>query len=208
MALEDGKPAQGKNLELAANTPGGDAVEADAIAQAAVLTQADNNMVRAANNTGADKRYEVPVREMFGTEAQYVADSPLRLRQSVNQELKDMEGYTGKKIAAVKDTDSYETVQGRVAEMIAFGLGPQSTWSPDYKTMIMKSLREGDPNISKQTATNQTAVYNALMAVDRKHAVQVLGEAGRTASGQTLEDAVNRYSYREMQRKGIKTDYN
>lgn len=208
MGFENGKPTQGDNIELAANTPGGDA-EPDVIAQAAVLTPADNTIiVRAASTGGQDKPFEAQIREMFGNEDKYVADSRPALRQSVNQELKEMEGYTGKKFPPVKSTDSYETVQGRVADMIAFGLGPQSSWSPDYKTMVMARLREGDPNITRQSATNQSTVYNALMAADRKHAVQVIGEAGRTASGQTLEDAVNRYQYRQMQKNGIKTDYN
>ncbi len=200
MGLDDSKPVQSKNLEMGNITPEA-APEPTAIQMAATLTTEDNMLLRASNAaTDPDKPYEKQVRAMFGTEDRYVTDSKLGLRQSVNQEI-----TSGTRL---KSTDSYETVQDRVADMIAKGFGPDSTWSRSYQNMVMERLKLGNANITRGDASNKQVVYDALMAGDRKMATAVLGEAGRTASGQTLEDAVNRYQYREMQRKGIKTDYN
>jgi hypothetical protein len=199
MGLDDAKPTKGKALEVGATTPDTE-VETSAIELAARLTPQDNMLIRAANTSDPEKPYEKQVRAMFGTEDRYVTDSRAGLRQAVNEEMK-----TGAKL---KSTDTYETVQDRVAGMIAQGFGPDSTWSPSYKTMVMARLRQGNENITREGAANKQVVYDAIMASDRKMAVAVLGEPGRNASGQVLEDAVNRYQYREMQKKGIKTDYN
>ncbi len=202
MGLDDAKPTKGKALEVGATTPDTQ-VEVSAIELAARLTPEDNMLIRAANpgeTADPEKPYEKQVRAMFGTEDRYVSDSRAGLRQAVNEEMK-----TGTKL---KSTDTYETVQDRVAGMIAQGFGPDSTWSPSYKTMVMQRLRLGNENITREGAANKQTVYDAIMASDRKMAVAVLGEPGRNASGQVLEDAVNRYQYREMQKKGIKTDYN
>ncbi len=199
MGLDDGKSTKGKALEAGATTPDTQ-VETSAIELAARLTPEDNMLIRAANITDPEKPYEKQVRAMFGTEDTYVTDSRAGLRQAVNEEMK-----TGPKL---KSTDTYETVQDKVAGMIAHGFGPDSTWSPSYKTMVMARLRQGNENITREGAANKQVVYDAIMASDRKMAVAVLGEPGRNASGQVLEDAVNRYQYREMQKKGIKTDYN
>lgn len=199
MGLDDAKPTKGKALEVGATTPDTQ-VEVSAIELAARLTPQDNMLIRAANTADPEKPYEKQVRALFGTEDRYVSDSRAGLRQAVNEEMK-----TGPKL---KSTDTYETVQDRVASMIAQGFGPDSTWSPSYKTMVMQRLRLGNENITREGAANKQTVYDAIMASDRKMAVAVLGEPGRNASGQVLEDAVNRYQYREMQKKGIKTDYN
>jgi hypothetical protein len=199
MGLEDGKPAQGKNLELGASTQE-TAAEPGAIEMAAQLTQADYMLLRAANPGDPEKPYEKQVRAMFGTEDRYVRDSRAGLRDSVNQEI-----TTGSKLRA---TDPYEEVQNKVAAMIARGFSDQSTWSKSYQNMVLQRLSLGDENITRDSARNKQTVYDALMAGDRKMAVAILGDAGRTASGQVLEDAVNRFQYREMQKNGIKTDYN
>lgn len=199
MGLDDGKPTKGKALEVGATTPDAE-VETSAIELAARLTPQDNMLIRAASHTDPDKPYEKQVRAMFGTEDRYVTDSRAGLREAVNEELK-----TGPKL---KSTDTYETVQDKVAGMIAAGFGPGSTWSPSYKNMVLDRLRQGNENITREGASSKQVVYDALMAGDRKMATAVLGDAGRNASGQVLEDAVNRYQYREMQKKGIKTDYN
>lgn len=199
MGLDDGKPTKGKALEVGATAPDAE-VETSAIELAARLTPQDNMLIRAANNSDPDKPYEKQVRAMFGTEDRYVTDSRAGLREAVNEELK-----SGPKL---KSTDTYETVQDKVADMIAKGFSPESTWSPSYKNMVLDRLRQGNENITREGAANKQVVFDALMAGDRKMATVVLGDAGRNASGQVLEDAVNRYQYREMQKKGIKTDYN
>jgi len=214
MAFDDGKPSQGKNLQafelgsLAGSTEAGGEKEPSAIEVAAQWTPNDNKIVRAAvQGTDPEKPYAKQVEAMLGTEDEFVKDSPAALRQAVNEQLRELEQQTGKKLGRVKSTDSFEAVEDKNAAAIVAGFGPGSQWSNEFKSSVMTTLREGNPNITRADLSNQATVRDALLARDRKQAAGVLGEAGAaSASGADLERAVNQYNYRHMQKYGIKTD--
>ncbi len=196
MGLEDGKPIQVKALDLGSQ---GEPKENPQswVANEAQWTPEGVKTVLAANN-GPDKPYEKQVRELMGTEDNYVSTSRNGLRQSVNEMSTNGPHLTSK--------STFEEVENKVAQVTAEGFGPKSTWSQSYKNEVMQRLKLGNPNMTEAMAANKDSVYSALIAGDRKQAAEVLGPAGSTASGQQLEDAVNRYQYRYMQKHGIKID--
>lgn len=217
MAFDDGKAAQGKQLQgfesgaLNGNTEGAAEREPSAIEVAAQWSQNDNSIVRASMQgaTDPEKPFAKRVEAMLGTEDTYVKDSPAQLREAVNAQLRELEQQTGKKLGRVKASDSFEAVEDKNAAAIVAGFGRGSQWSEAYKTSIMAALRQGNPDITRADMTSQATVRDALLTRDRKQAAAVLGEsAAASVSGADFEKAVNQYNYRYMQKHGIGTDVN
>lgn len=198
MVLDDGKANVVKKLDTGVQATAVDGGQ-NWVENQAQWNQADFQLARASND-GRANQYERQVEQLFGKEDDYVDHARSSLRSALNETLPK-----GHKLS--KDS-TFEQVEDKVAEMVAKGFSARSTWSQEYKNEVMDRLKKGNPDMNEDMAKNKQAVYDALIAGDRLQAVQVLGEAGKTASGRTLEDAVNRYQYRDMLLHGIKKDTN